>query len=94
MSKITDFPGLLLDRLALSMASVGFGATWLALLMRPYVPAGQLGPICGHAREALPHCPACYVAAALIAAGVVSGVAGSWAATRRALAGGGPVSAA
>ncbi len=74
MRVMTAFPGPLLDRLAFSMASMSLGAAWLALLMRPYAAVGLLGSICTHAPMALPHCPACYAAAALIAAGI-AGVA-------------------
>lgn len=53
-----------------SGGALAFGAVWYAVLMRPVWAASSLGPICGHQGALLLHCPACYAAMTLMAAGV------------------------
>ena len=61
-------------RLAIAALLTGSGIAWIDLLMRPRWAASALGPICSHAGLLAPHCPACYAAAALVAAGMAMGV--------------------
>jgi hypothetical protein len=51
-------------------ALAGGGAVWWTLLMRPIWAASAYGPICGHASLLGPHCPPCYAALAMFAAGL------------------------
>ena len=54
------------------LAAIGAGLAWYAALMRPIWASAALGPICGHGTLLIAHCPACYAALALAAAGVVA----------------------
>lgn len=45
------------------------GSAWLYMTMHLRLAASALGPICGHSGPFVLHCPACYAAAAMIAAG-------------------------
>ena len=56
------------------MLLVVSGAAGLELMMQPRWAASTLGPVCGHGGAFAIHCPACYVAAAMITAGLVLGL--------------------
>jgi hypothetical protein len=57
------------EKLAAAFVMAASGAAWLDLLMQPRWSVSALGPICGHGALFALHCPSCYAAAALIAAG-------------------------
>ena len=61
------------DRLAASVLLIAAGFAWLYLTMHLRLAASALGPICGHVGLFVLHCPACFAAAAMIAAGVAIG---------------------
>jgi len=56
-------------RLSAAVLLAGGGAAWLYGLMAPHWVAAALAPVCGHAGALALHCPACYAAMAMIAAG-------------------------
>jgi hypothetical protein len=62
------------DRQAVGGLMVLLGSAWLYAAMRLGLPASTLGPICGHSGAFALHCPACYVAGAMIIAGFALGL--------------------
>ncbi|HWA62992.1 MAG TPA: hypothetical protein VG939_16550 [Caulobacteraceae bacterium] len=48
------------------------GAAWFWTLMSPIWEAARFGPICGHGAALVAHCPSCYAALALVAAGLAA----------------------
>jgi hypothetical protein len=55
--------------LAAGLAGVAVGLVWYGLLMRGLWAAQAIGPVCHHDGAFATHCPACYAALALVAAG-------------------------
>ncbi len=62
------------ERNAASIAAIAAGTGWLAVLMGPRWEAMAGGALCTHAGLFAGHCPACYVAVALILGGAGLGV--------------------
>ena len=62
-------PGTAQARGSGGVAAAALGMAWYVSLMRPVWAAAALGPICGHHGLLVVHCPACYLAVALMAAG-------------------------
>ena len=59
------------ERRAAAFLMAASGIVWLELLMRARWSAEAFGPICAHSGAFALHCPSCYAATAMIAAGVV-----------------------
>lgn len=71
MTRIASQMTLSVDQLATAgLTAFGGGIAWYAVLMRRTAVAAAYGPICGHASLAGLHCPSCYAALSMAAAGL------------------------
>jgi hypothetical protein len=73
MSRSTRIDSAQVALLGAAASLTAVGGLWYATLMRGLWAAEALGPICRHGGLLAVHCPACYAALAMAAAGVVLG---------------------